>query len=163
MFVQFTPHEGLLFHVDPQDDVPVLTLQLSDTWHIVPDPQVFIVLFPENAIQIEIDANDVLNVWQLAENGSEDLLYSVLIVSPLLAEQVKQQFRQGMPDFEMIYSRFAENDEENNASTILGNNAMSNYSNNTNANMNGGKRKKRQSRKKTRRQRKRTLRRLCKV
>ena len=150
--------------VDPQElnpnNVPMPTFEIELTDHWIPVPelmeehQVFAVLFVEQQIRIEIDANDVFSVFQLDPQNEEnnELIYSTPIVSPQLTEDVKEQFRQGMPEFEVMYSRFAENNEENNASTITLGSVHENNS------MNGGRGKDKRSLRKKRTQKRKNRR-----
>jgi hypothetical protein len=184
MFVRFTPQDQpqgqqLQLEIDPQtlnpanQPMPTFLMHVPNHWVVNQEGNVFVVRFfvppvppqpPIYLFQLEIDANDVLTIWQLVDGNPGVVLYSTLIVSPQLAEEVKQQFRDGMPVFEVTFSRFEENNEMNNASTVT----MNGYeTNRTNETMNGGKRKYRcySNRKQSRRYRrkKRTLRRTRKV
>lgn len=154
MFVTFTPHPDYLhFFVDPQDvnpqnqPLPIFEIQLSDVWIEIPElmehHNVFAVWFPNDLVQIEVDTNNILTIWQIVNENHQEL-YVVPISSPLLAEEIKQQFRIGMPESQVTYSRFAENNEMNNASTITVNDVEENRGLNT---MNGGQQKQTQKRK----------------
>lgn len=174
MFVRFTPQDHVLhLEIDPQDldaanqPMPTFEIDLTSDWQVEQQQDVFVILFQANQIMIEIDTNDVLTIWELLDNNPQEVLYSTPIVSPQLADEVRQQFRNGMPFEEILYSRFVENNEMNNASTLTANGYMSNRGNisNTNVEIAGGYRRIRKSRnkkksknRKSRRQKKRTLR-----